>query len=328
MIAIWILAGIAVTLAGAAIALRGRGALRVAGVLLALLPAHLAYYDSRLRGCFNETCDRADYLIPLLFGHFAALLTAAAWACAAALRRRRGRDAALAVVAVALAWPAVTGEAQAARYECGSAEFPGAALRSPYGAERSGSGPARALRRFIRAEKRLDGPQAEFARPRWRRLVREPGLAVFGGAGRRGMTDTYVEIERRDGRWAARRWGQCTPERVVTGSEVVGWTLHPRADVRPGTRGLRVLLETGSCDPSPEGQRRSAARPHRIVVRGGRRSLKVLVLLEPEPLPPDGFCSDIGLTIERTLRLPEPVGRRALRDARTYPTTVVRGPPR
>ena len=47
------------------------------------------------------------------------------------------------------------------------------------------------------------------------------------------------------------------------------------------------------------------------------------MLLEPEPPEPDGFCSDIGLQLERTLRLPEPVGRRALRDARTYPSTVV-----
>jgi hypothetical protein len=231
-------------------------------------------------------------------------------------------------VAAAFAWPAGADEAEAARYECGGAEFPGAALRSPFGAQRGESGPARALRRFIRAEIRLDGPQAEFARPRWRRLVRAPGLAVFGGAGRRGVTDTYVEVERRDGRWAAQRYGECTPKRVVAGSEVVAWTLQPGARVRPGTRRLRVLLQTGSCDPSPAGRRASAARPHRIVVRPSRRSLKVLVLLEPEPLPPDGFCSDVGLALERTLRLPEPVGRRALRDARTYPTTVVRRAPR
>ena len=246
---------------------------------------------------------------------------------AGAPRRRRG--VALAVVAAAaFAWPTGAAEAEAARYACGDTDFPGAALRSPFGAQRGGSGPARALRRFIRAEIRLDGPGAEFARPRWRRLLREPGLAIFGGAGRRGVTDTYVQIERSaGGRWRARAWGECTPKRVVEGSEVVSWTLQPRARVRPGTRRLRVLLQTGSCDPSPEGRRRSAARPHRIVVRPSRRSLKVLVLLEPEPLPPDGFCSDVGLQLERTLRLPEAVGRRELRDARTYPSTVVRRAP-
>jgi hypothetical protein len=228
-------------------------------------------------------------------------------------------------IAVALAF---ADEAEAARYECGGIEFAGAALRSPYGAERGTSGPARALRRFIRAEIRLDGPQAQFARPHWRRLVRRPGLAVFGGAGARGYTDTYVEIARRAGRWRARRYGECTPERVVAGSEVVGWTLQPGSRVRPRTTRLRVVLQTGSCDPSPEGRRRSAARPHRFEVRRSRRSVKVLVLLEPEPLPADGFCSDVGLRLERTLRLPEPVGARALRDARTYPSTVVRRAPR
>jgi hypothetical protein len=49
----------------------------------------VAHRRAQLRGCFNETCDRADYLIPLLFAHFAALLAAAAWAGAAAFRRRR-----------------------------------------------------------------------------------------------------------------------------------------------------------------------------------------------------------------------------------------------
>jgi hypothetical protein len=88
MTAVWIALGSAVALVGAALAVRGRGAVRVAGILLALLTPHLAFYDSQLRGCFNETCDRAHYLIPLLFGHFALLLAAVAWAGVTARRDR------------------------------------------------------------------------------------------------------------------------------------------------------------------------------------------------------------------------------------------------
>jgi hypothetical protein len=54
--------------------LAGHGATRVFGVLLALFAGHYAIYDSLLRGCYDELCDRFYYLFPLLVVHVALLL--------------------------------------------------------------------------------------------------------------------------------------------------------------------------------------------------------------------------------------------------------------
>jgi hypothetical protein len=88
MVGVLVVVSIAVTASAIVMAIRGRGWTRVLGVLLALLPGHVWYYDSQLRGCFNEECDRANYLIPLLLAHLALVLVAATASMRGRSRRR------------------------------------------------------------------------------------------------------------------------------------------------------------------------------------------------------------------------------------------------
>lgn len=220
--------------------------------------------------------------------------------------------------------PLADGEADRS-YRCGDTEFPKAALGAPLGAERGTDPPAHALRRFIRYDRRLGG---DFTADRsWRILLQEPTIVLFGGAGRRGHTNSYARFELSSRGWRAIQFGDCVPEVVVPGAEVAEWYLPRGSRLRRATQRLPVLIESGTCHPSARGIERSSRRPHRTEIRLTRRSVRVLVLLEPEPPPPGDVCDGVGLVLRRTVVLPEPLRGRRLLDARTVPAwPVVRGP--
>jgi hypothetical protein len=220
------------------------------------------------------------------------------------------------------AGPSPTAPARSDRaYTCGYGEFPKDALRSPLGAERARDALGRALRRFIRYDRRLGG---EFTAGRtWRVLRRESAFALFGGAGSRGFTNSYVVFRPTRRGWRLSSYGDCVPEVVVPGAEVAEWYLPRGTRLRRATRRVSVLVETGTCYPSRAGIERSRRREHRAEITITPRSVRVVVLLEPEPEPPGGFCAGVGLILRRTIVLPEPLQGRRLLDARTVPAWPV-----
>jgi hypothetical protein len=80
--------------------------------------------------------------------------------------------------------------------------------------------------------------------------------------------------------------------------------------------------------PLAGGIERSRRRAHRAEITITAGSVRVVVLLEPEPEPPGGFCPGVGLTLRRTVVLPEPLQGRRLLDARTVPPWPVEKGPR
>jgi hypothetical protein len=84
------------------------------------------------------------------------------------------------------------------------------------------------------------------------------------------------------------------------------------------------LIETGTCYPSQAGIERSRRRPHRAEITTTARSVRVVVLLEPEREPPSGACAGVGLILRRTIVLPELLQGRRLVDARTVPAWPVK----
>jgi hypothetical protein len=192
----------------------------------------------------------------------------------------------------------------------GRVTFPQRAFRNPTGAERGSDPAAQALREQIAAE---DLPAAG-----WRTLARTGDIVVFHhGLPHAGATVTVGLV---DGEWKVVRRG-CRATRVVPGLTVAPLRLWNPPRLTARSRTIRVTLFGGGCVRDP------LRRLRRIEVRETRHTVTVLVLLRRvRPPPPGVSCPSDQIIGFKKVRLRHPLGRRAIRDARTFPARTVRRP--
>jgi hypothetical protein len=197
----------------------------------------------------------------------------------------------------------------------GPPNFPRAALNNPRGVEKSDDPAARAMVRFVRGFEGI-----EFPLTGWRELVRTTDLVLFG-RGTPGRVTHDVRVERVNGSWRASGGGGCTPMLVVPGYDLPTWIL--RRKPTPNSKTLRLILETGSCHPD-----RAAAdargRFDHVEASQHPHAIRLIVFERKDSLPPGTLCAGVGISYPINVRLPNRIGRRALRNAVTAPSTLVR----
>jgi hypothetical protein len=104
----------------------------------------------------------------------------------------------------------------------------------------------------------------------------------------------------------------CTPRRFVEDFEVASVELRPGFNRR--SRTLKVNVLTGRCSAV------APARRFRLIHTEERKhTLTLLALLEPEKVQPFVACPSVLVGIPRTVWLGRPLGRRAVRDASSWP---------
>jgi hypothetical protein len=202
-------------------------------------------------------------------------------------------------------------------FSCGGPpNFPRSALSNPLGVEKSDDPAARAMVRFVRNFLGVEFP----LRGGWRELVRTPDMVLFGG-GTTGRVTHDVLVEKVRGSWEATGGGGCTPTLVVPGYDFPTWILRRRPT--PNSKTLRLVLETGSCHPDRAGADARGRFDH-VEASQHRRAIRLIFFERKDSLPPGTVCAGVGISYRINVRLPNRIGRRALRNAATAPSTLVR----
>jgi hypothetical protein len=119
------------------------------------------------------------------------------------------------------------------------------------------------------------------------------------------------------GRWKAHEIGFCRPTLVSPGIEATPWTLKRLP--KPGARTIHLILHTGSCNPEdPSADIRK--RLDHIEFAASPRAIRLLALIRDTQLAPGQICFGVGFRYPLTVRLPDRLGRRVLRDAAFAPS--------
>ena len=201
-----------------------------------------------------------------------------------------------------------------ALYSCGdlpSVTFPKRRLLGRRGAERADSPSAGALREELAAA------APDVPRRGWRLLAQRANVAAYAHDALRDPLQWLAVVRAVDGEWRLGLLGRCTPQRIVRGFAVMTWTAHGRLS-RTSTR-IAISVRGGGCHRSPRDLRR-------VEVSYARGSVNVLVLFRaithPKPPPNSNVvyaCPADLRFFHYDVRLPSPLGSRALADARTWP---------
>jgi hypothetical protein len=203
-----------------------------------------------------------------------------------------------------------------ALFSCGGPSFPRSALLRPLGAEKRKDPASRALRRFLYDPVNFP-PPAEFPVRNWREMVRLENQVLFGH-GRRGHVDQSALFGKHDGSWRFENGGDCTPRIEIPGREAVGWRLDRKPS--PRSRVLRIRANTGTCDLEHPGAD-IRKRFDRVKIEKRRHSFRLVVLLRMDDRR---VCAGVGWEPRFKVRLPVPIGGRALFDASTTPAKRIR----
>jgi hypothetical protein len=191
---------------------------------------------------------------------------------------------------------------------CGSPlSFSAAALGAIRGAESANHPAARSLRQLL-----ADGSVPN--RPGWQLVVLGDRGALFllPGEPREGVDFWRAELGPEGENWAPVRWGACEIQPAFDGIEPARWELAPGEDVGPDTRTLEVLVFEQACasGASPEG---------RIVGPAVFRLEDSMTVILGTIAPPGPQTCVPGPPATVEVRLPEPLGNRALLDGSTFP---------
>lgn len=196
------------------------------------------------------------------------------------------------------------------RVTCGYGGFPLDALRGPKGVERRRGRPYDALRRWIRQEQ-LFGPDLPIRG--FRVLRRAPREVVFAAGHPPRMGAVVVELSRRL-QWKAVAYGECRRlEPVDERGRAAVWRLD-RGSPKPSPESTEIpVLVTEQDCASGEPATGRIAEPR---VHVGARRVVVSIFVRPG----DGAetCPSNPPT-PYVLRLPEPLGNRALLDGGRIP---------
>jgi hypothetical protein len=150
----------------------------------------------------------------------------------------------------------------------------------------------------------------------WRLLAESQDQAEFT-TGRLGARSDWLLFEQRGGIW---RWvssGACIPRSLRDGIKSAEWSLDPeKPRPRPRSRVLTLRVSeqngcTGGANPNPRVQ-----EPELRYTK-----TRLIVTLWVKPLPPDYYTCPGVFAPPYRIRLPRPLGRRALLDGGTYPPT-------
>jgi hypothetical protein len=192
---------------------------------------------------------------------------------------------------------------------CGTDPFPLDALRGPKGVERRRGSVYAALRRHIREEERL-GP--DFPNRNFRLLARTKRRAVFAAGHPPRMG--YVLIVRERSGWDVETFGDCLRLRAVGASgSAATWRLDPAAPApTPESTEIPILVHEREC-ASGEPATGRIADPQ---VRADANRIVVPVFVRP--VEGGAECPGNPDT-PYVLRLPEPLGDRALLDGGLVP---------
>jgi hypothetical protein len=110
--------------------------------------------------------------------------------------------------------------------------------------------------------------------------------------------------------------------------EAVGWHLEEE----PAGRSVPLVYTTEECvrTPGEDTAAETAARFERADVASSMEALTITVLLRPPEDDGSGAgqvaCGTAPVAVRRTVRLPDPLGERILKDGSTSPPTIVRPP--
>lgn len=201
--------------------------------------------------------------------------------------------------------------------------FPATALAAPIGAESARRPAAEALVRFLDATdtgRRLPAHGYQL-------LTNNGSVAVFGH-GPYGPFGSYVTVSNSKGVWSASSAGGCWPH-VVRRDRLVASFKTLAARPNAATRALRLLVEPPPCERRPAFAGAELVwRPHRLTV--------TLLLANTKPAgpgivspvsttgPAPTTCAEAGHLVEYRVRLPRPLGTRAIYDGSRLPAAPVR----
>jgi hypothetical protein len=198
-------------------------------------------------------------------------------------------------------------------------EFPASALHGRAGAENGHDAPSAALRALLAAPPSPGWPAHGYL------VLRRTSDEVLYGHVARSRTayadvtiqptvDLSVAITRTGGRWLFYNGGGCTPSLAYPGRQVPWFTLQRKPD--RNARAIDLVITTGVCTAA-----QPSSRLDRVLLSWSTHRLLVTVLLRPDTPPPGSVCPSVAVTVEVKVRLPRPLGGRAVYDGALVPAT-------
>jgi hypothetical protein len=182
------------------------------------------------------------------------------------------------------------------------------AFSSPTGVERGSSPPEKALRRFL-ARGELDWVH----RHGWRLLVEGHGIAEFAAGKLSGEMES-MDFRRIGGAWKWQDYSSdCDPATLRRGRPAITWTLAAGQHLNANTTQVDVNLGPGECNDG-KSQNDRVQKPE-FREQGGA----LLMTLWLRPVSPGGHTCPGLVEPPLKVKLPGPLGSRALMDGGTYP---------
>jgi hypothetical protein len=196
------------------------------------------------------------------------------------------------------------------RVACSQLTFdPVRAFSRPTRAERGSGSAERALRRFLGTAAAAEAPKHD-----WRLLAKTARLAEFGHGrleSEGGLS--WLGLTRRGEGWVDSNLRRCLPRTIRHGIAATDWVLREGEPPDPAAERIAIGVHEMGCagarDPLPH-----VVRP--ADVRYGRKAVVITVWVRPPEGPHTCPSNPVGWL---GVKLPGPLGGRALFDGATYP---------